>query len=56
MILFKILIEILIGLFAGYCCCYFISVETLNLKPQEVIFEYLKIIENKLKDNDKCNN
>lgn len=47
----KLIAEIAIGIFAGYCCCYFISMKTVEMTPEEVVKEYLKIIETKIKRN-----
>lgn len=39
----KTIIEIVIGIFAGYCSCYYISKKTLNLEPIQVIEKWIKI-------------
>lgn len=42
--------EILLAVFAGYCCSYFISMELVKLKPQEVFRLWLEKIEKELND------
>lgn len=42
--------EIGLAMFAGYCCCYFISMELVKLKPQEVLLMWLQKIEKELND------
>lgn len=37
-------IEIAIGIFAGYCCCYFICMKAVKMTPGEVAKEWLKIM------------
>lgn len=37
-------IEIAIGIFAGYCCCYFICMKAVKMTPEEVVKEWLKIM------------
>ncbi|MFW9970251.1 MAG: hypothetical protein ACFFDF_08635 [Candidatus Odinarchaeota archaeon] len=39
-----IIFEIIIGIFAGYCCAYFITTKVIGLTPKEVIEKWLKII------------
>lgn len=40
--------EIIIGVFAGYCCCYFICMELVEMRPEKVLEEWLKIKEKNL--------
>lgn len=44
------IIEILISMFAGYCCCYFIADKLVSMTPEQVVVEWLRIIEKELKD------
>lgn len=50
---FKTMFEIAIGIFAGYCCSYFICMKLVNLTPEQVIEKYIKNIEEKLKKSSR---
>lgn len=43
-----LLIEIIIGVFAGYCCAYFISMKLMQLTPEEVVLKRLEIMKEDL--------
>lgn len=42
------MIEIIIGIFAGYCCAYFLCDKFVNMTPAQVIKEYLQLIYERL--------
>lgn len=44
----KTIFEIVIGIFAGYCCSYFVCIKLANLTPRQVVEKYLEVIEEKL--------
>lgn len=46
----KIIFEIAIGIFAGYCCCYFIADKTVSMSPEKVVEEWLKMVTDELKN------
>lgn len=48
--------ECIIGIFAGYCCCYFIAMKTVKMTPEKVLEIILTIWEEKLSDNHNKNN
>ncbi|NMB28377.1 MAG: hypothetical protein GX987_10060 [Tissierellia bacterium] len=48
-----IIFEIAIGVFAGYCCMYFVSMKLVKSPPEKLIEEFLKNISDKLKENRK---
>lgn len=45
----KIIFEIPIGIFAGYCCMYFLTMEFMHMKPQEFIIEWFETMGEKFK-------
>jgi hypothetical protein len=46
--LIKSAFEILIGAFAGYCGCYFISMKLVKKTPEQVLQLYFERLEKKL--------
>lgn len=44
----KEIIEIAIGIFAGYCCCYTIADKALSMTPEEVVLKFLKAMKDRL--------